>query len=135
MVFTELASSTFTIGFFTIYFFTLFFAFYWVYSDAKKQGHESKKALLWGIVVGLFLPIGLLYLYLRDSNKSTSLPISRTEQLIKVVVLAGVTAVFIGGIIAPPDPLTQVRYTVLAFPVCMVIGYLIIQRKKILSTG
>ncbi|WP_408956696.1 hypothetical protein [Natrinema sp. 74] len=134
MPLTEYAPPAFVIGFFMIYLSTILLSFYWVFLDAKKQGKQWTKALLWGIVVGLFLPMGLLYLYLRKDSGYTPSPILRTEQLIKVFIIGGVIALCVGGIIAPPDPLTQVRYTVIAFPLCLVIGYLIIQRKKILSS-
>lgn len=92
--------------------------------DAKYQ--DMNNAVLWGVGMGFFIPFYPLYLVYRSRTGPRDESVGTTEKTIRVLAFCTVVAAFAGAIVAPPDLVTQGRYSVAAIPVGLVLGYVFI---------
>lgn len=130
-----LTSSPFPAVFIGIYLSTLVLVYYWVYSDARSRGYHPFHALLWGLAVGLFLPVAALYLYDRDATDASSRSKTGASQVVQICAIAGLLAFGVGATAAPPEPATQGRYSVLALPVALLVAIMFVRRRDLPVVG
>jgi hypothetical protein len=80
----------------------------------------------------LFLPFYVPIFYLRtDSDTATT----TRHRVAATVAIAGGVTVLGAGVLAPPDPFTQVRYAVFALPVGAVVGYVLTSSVDYFTVG
>jgi|GEM_PF-326931 len=83
----------------------------WIARDASARG--SDQPWIWALVC-VTTPVGLpYYFYLRffgDGINSDRSPVTGRDRWIRVFGIAGLVALLVGSAVAPPDPVTQIRY-------------------------
>jgi len=99
---------------------------YWAAADATARGSSRPRLVALTTVVP---PFGLpYYLFRRRKLGPRQRPPSRRERLAVTWTAAGVTAFVLGALVSPPDPVTQVRYFTVLFPVSLPAAYLLVGR-------
>lgn len=91
----------------------------WVAWDARDRGSEWPGA--WGVGCVLLAPLLVVYLLARWRIGPRTEPADTRERVVGTVVLGHFLAILPGGLVAPPDPITQaIAYLVLIGPALLV---------------
>lgn len=110
----------------------------WVYQDAKSRG--SSWAWQWGVGIAvLLIPVapGLLALAtyiltrgnkIRNGEKQSTQPQNQRREFILTLGSLVILALFIGTIVSPPDPLTQIYYMLPLTLLSVVLAYWLVYR-------
>lgn len=100
---------------------------YAVARDADARG--SAVPTVWGVGSVACWPAGVFYLLVYARRRTRSRPPSRGERLAATVAVAGLVAVALVAVVAPPDPFTQLRWVGVAGPLLLVPGYALVYRR------
>ena len=108
-------------------------AAYWVHRDAKRRG--SGWADAWAVGAVFFGLIALAYyFYARRRLDAPSAPPTRTDRLVRNLVVAALLTLVILAL-GPPDPLTQAYYAAVALPVLLALAVLYTYRDVLASAA
>lgn len=97
----------------------------WVARDARARG--SDRPMLWSLA-SVFTPVGLPYYLFRRFRRNglgerASSP-TRLDRLLATWTAATLAASFVGSVLSPPDPFSQLLYTLGTLCVTLPLAYL-----------
>lgn len=97
---------------------------YWIYADALARGCSDAAAFRWAVVSAVVIPIGAVYLFTVRGSDERNYPRTRRERLAGTLAGSGLVALVASAVLAPPDPVTQLRVLPVAFAVIAAATYL-----------
>lgn len=110
---------------------------YWVYRDASRRG--SERATTWGVgmvLLGPATPLGLaFYLLARRNLEGTPAPPTRSDRLVRNVVVASFLTFVPLATFSPPDPFTQAYTAAVVLPILVGLAALYTYRDVLTSAS
>jgi len=100
----------------------------WVFRDSRARG--SDQPLVWAFA-SVFTPVGLPYYFYRryrQAGLGTRKGTTRSDRPLAVWASASVGAFLISAFLSPPDPFSQILYTLISFSILLPGAYLIVCR-------
>jgi len=100
----------------------------WVFRDSRARG--SDQPLVWAFA-SVFTPVGLPYYFYRryrQAGLGTRKVTTRADRRLAVWASASVSAFLMSALLSPPDPLSQILYTLISFSILLPSVYLFVYR-------
>lgn len=117
------------LAFLAVFLATLAAVAWWVARDADARG--STRPRVWGLAAGL-TPIGLpYYLFSRARHRGFEdrrTPPTRLDRLLATWASAGLVALLVGSVLAPPDPFAQAYWYLVGFAALLPVAWLVVGR-------
>jgi quinol-cytochrome oxidoreductase complex cytochrome b subunit len=91
--------------------------------DTRGEGGLTR--VLWLLALLPVLPFVILVTYLRGKGSRSAGNVGTRRRVAVIAIIAGLVAIGVGGILGPPDPFSQTRYITGAYPIGVLVGYVI----------
>ena len=95
--------------------------------DARARGVGSP--MLWALLCASFAPAAMWYWVRRGNYGTRTMPPTEREQQGRILVLGVGGALLVSALITPPDPLSQIYYTLGLVVLGLPLAYFYIERR------